>query len=346
MIFVSFRFSREKSRHFQSRFDEIASGNEKQISAESFSQRISNRNRNAQTGAVVGNTIQEIVGLVDGDSFGLSAVLHPLHKTERIQSAERKEAKRKSIETNFSFAFQNFDRALVCRQLRYSGMMETISIRRKGYPIRHLFRDFVDRYRLLAAAIGPSHCEGDCRLAAEKICKTVLINEDFQIGKSKVFLKVRFSTSENRFVQRRKMFLFVFQDAHDVFLEQTREQVMAKKILILQNSIRQWITRRQYLSMRQSVLLIQRYCKSYHDWKRYQIMCKGFTRLQTQFHTRMLTLRYSVLRSRILNIQRFCRGYLGEFSLSAGKTNVRFAIFFSSSTKLQQKTERHSDSTI
>lgn len=87
---------------------------------------------------------------------------------------------------------------------------------------------------------------------------------------------------------------------------------MARKILILQNSIRQWIAHRQYLVLRQSVLLIQRYCKSYHEAKRFRIMCNGFTRLQTQFHTRMLTLRYSVLRSRILNIQRYCRGYLGK----------------------------------
>ncbi|CAF0829323.1 unnamed protein product [Rotaria sordida] len=188
----------------------------------------------------------------------------------------------------------NFDRALVCRQLRYSGMMETISIRRKGYPIRHLFRDFVDRYRLLASSIGPSHSEGDCRLAADKICKTVLINQDYQIGKTKVFLK----------------------DAHDVFLEQAREKVMARKILILQNSIRQWIAHRQFLSIRQSVLLIQRYCKSHREVKRFQIMCNGFTRLQTQFHTRMLTLRYSVLRSRILNIQRYCRGYLARQNYS------------------------------
>ena len=68
--------------------------------------------------------------------------------------------------------------------------METISIRRKGYPIRHLFRDFVDRYRLLAPGIGPSHVEGDCRNAAEKICRTALTNQDYQIGKTKVFLKV------------------------------------------------------------------------------------------------------------------------------------------------------------
>jgi myosin VIIa len=68
--------------------------------------------------------------------------------------------------------------------------METISIRRKGYPIRHLFRDFIDRYRLLTPGIGPAHCESDGRLAAEKICKAILTSEDYQIGKSKVFLKV------------------------------------------------------------------------------------------------------------------------------------------------------------
>ncbi|CAF1182030.1 unnamed protein product [Adineta steineri] len=198
------------------------------------------------------------------------------------------------IKPNEYKAPDNFDRALVCRQLRYSGMMETISIRRKGYPIRHIFRDFVDRYRLLATGIGPSHLEGDCRLAAEKICKTVLVNQDYQIGKTKVFLK----------------------DAQDVFLEQAREQVMARKILILQNSIRQWIARRQFIAIRQSVSLIQRYCKSHREVKRFQIMCNGFTRLQTQFHTRMLTLRYSVLRSRILNIQRYCRGYLARQNYS------------------------------
>jgi myosin-7 len=87
---------------------------------------------------------------------------------------------------------------------------------------------------------------------------------------------------------------------------------MARKILILQNSIRQWIAHRQFIAIRQSVLLIQRYCKSHREVKRFQMMCNGFTRLQTQFHTRMLTLRYSVLRSRILNIQRYCRGFLGK----------------------------------
>ena len=52
---------------------------------------------------------------------------------------------------------QVFDRELCCRQLRYSGMMETIRIRRAGYPIRHTFREFVERYRFLISGCPPAH---------------------------------------------------------------------------------------------------------------------------------------------------------------------------------------------
>lgn len=47
------------------------------------------------------------------------------------------------------FLFQLFDRELCIKQLRYSGMMETIQIRKAGYPIRYTFEEFFDRYRVL-----------------------------------------------------------------------------------------------------------------------------------------------------------------------------------------------------
>ena len=84
---------------------------------------------------------------------------------------------------------QDTDRGLITRQLRYSGMMETITIRKRGYPIRHSFEHFVDRYRVLLSGVGPSSQE-DCRAASERICEHVLKEEDFQLGKNKVFLKV------------------------------------------------------------------------------------------------------------------------------------------------------------
>uniref|UniRef100_A0AAR2LT24 Myosin VIIAb n=1 Tax=Pygocentrus nattereri TaxID=42514 RepID=A0AAR2LT24_PYGNA len=52
-----------------------------------------------------------------------------------------------------------FDRGLCVRQLRYSGMMETIRIRRAGYPIRYTFAEFVDRYRVLMPGVKPAHLQ-------------------------------------------------------------------------------------------------------------------------------------------------------------------------------------------
>lgn len=54
-------------------------------------------------------------------------------------------------------AWQLFDRHLCVRQLRYSGMMETIRIRRAGYPIRYSFVEFVERYRVLLPGVKPAY---------------------------------------------------------------------------------------------------------------------------------------------------------------------------------------------
>lgn len=54
-------------------------------------------------------------------------------------------------------ALQLFDRHLCVRQLRYSGMMETIRIRRAGYPIRYSFVEFVERYRVLLPGVKPAY---------------------------------------------------------------------------------------------------------------------------------------------------------------------------------------------
>uniref|UniRef100_A0A8C3KAC2 Myosin VIIA n=1 Tax=Calidris pygmaea TaxID=425635 RepID=A0A8C3KAC2_9CHAR len=80
-----------------------------------------------------------------------------------------------------------FDRELCVRQLRYSGMMETIRIRRAGYPIRYTFVEFVDRYRVLMPGVKPGDLRGTCQRIAEAVLGK---DDDWQIGKTKIFLKV------------------------------------------------------------------------------------------------------------------------------------------------------------
>ncbi|XP_044016052.1 myosin-VIIa isoform X1 [Aphidius gifuensis] len=180
-----------------------------------------------------------------------------------------------------------FDRGLCCRQLRYSGMMETIRIRRAGYPIRHGFKEFVERYRFLISGIPPSH-KTDCHLATAKICQIVLGKSDYQLGQTKVFLK----------------------DAHDLYLEQERDRVLTKKILILQKNIRGWVYRRRYLRIRHATIIIQKFWRAYEQRKKYKLMKSGYMRLQALVRSRVLSHRFRHLRGHIVSLQSRSRGYL------------------------------------
>ena len=54
---------------------------------------------------------------------------------------------------------QLFDRELCIQQLRYSGMMETVHIRKSGFPIRYSFEEFSQRFRvLLPSAVRTEVC--------------------------------------------------------------------------------------------------------------------------------------------------------------------------------------------
>ena len=49
------------------------------------------------------------------------------------------------LKPNLEKAASSFNTTIVLNQLRYSGMMETVRIRRAGYPVRREFADFMFR---------------------------------------------------------------------------------------------------------------------------------------------------------------------------------------------------------
>nr|XP_055035740.1 unconventional myosin-VIIa isoform X1 [Misgurnus anguillicaudatus] len=182
-----------------------------------------------------------------------------------------------------------FDRSLCVRQLRYSGMMQTIRIRRAGYPIRYTFAEFVDRYRVLMPGVKPAHKQADLRGTCQRIVVLVLQKDvDWQIGKTKIFLK----------------------DHHDMQLEMERDKAITAKVVLIQKAARGLKERTNFLKVKRAVTLIQRIWRGYICRKHYTAMCVGFLRLQALYRSRKLYLAYQATRTRITLLQARCHGFL------------------------------------
>ncbi|NXV21780.1 MYO7A protein, partial [Cepphus grylle] len=198
-----------------------------------------------------------------------------------------------------------FDRELCVRQLRYSGMMETIRIRRAGYPIRYTFVEFVDRYRVLMPGVKPAYKQGDLRGTCQRIAEAVLgKDDDWQIGKTKIFLKA------DGKLETWVACCFLPQDHHDMLLEIERDKAITDKVILIQKVVRGFKDRSNFLKVRNSVLMIQRYWRGHNCRKNYGAMRIGFLRLQALYRSRKLHKQYHMARRRIIEFQARCRGYL------------------------------------
>nr|XP_026653853.1 unconventional myosin-VIIb [Zonotrichia albicollis] len=155
-----------------------------------------------------------------------------------------------------------FDRELCIKQLRYSGMMETIQIRKAGYPIRYSFEEFFERYRFLLPWSQRQKLKNDARQSCISISQAVLgKDESWQVGRTKIFLK----------------------DYHDTVLELQLQNVLTDKVLLIQKVMRGLKDRKQFLKQRRSAVAIQSAWRGYCCRKEFrmrivafQARCRGF----------------------------------------------------------------------
>lgn len=183
------------------------------------------------------------------------------------------------------------DTALFVRQIRYSGIIETAKIRRAGFSIRHSYTEFVDRYRHILPAIGPSH-KVDCLAVTRKICQSVIPQQPdsdmYQFGHTKVFLK----------------------DGHDSILENERNRIYLKHIVLLQRNFRMVIFRRFIRRYREAAIVLQKNWRGLGYRRRYLVMRQGYARLQACIRSRQLAYSFSQKRKLVVRLQAHCRGFL------------------------------------
>lgn len=145
------------------------------------------------------------------------------------------------IKPNNSKAAMNFEMKVVYEQLSYTGMLETIRIRKLGFPIRYKLQQFISRYRvLLATKLNPEWTPKElCIQILSKLESTY--RTQYQIGLTKVFLR------ENL----------------DQYLEQKRIQIIRSSAIVIQKHMRAHVVRKNYIKMRLCAILIQSHVRAW-----------------------------------------------------------------------------------
>ncbi|KAK3531122.1 hypothetical protein QTP70_012102 [Hemibagrus guttatus] len=184
-----------------------------------------------------------------------------------------------------------FDRDLCMQQLRYSGVLETIKVRKMGYPIQHKFHEFLGRYRVLLKTTDCDPKKAPASDCCNAICKAVIkCQDDWRIGKTKIFLK----------------------DHHDSFLELERERELNRKALIIQRVMLGHKDRKNFIRKRSAAVTVQKNWRSYRDRKEFMKLRQGFMRLQAVVRARRGFLQYRRKRAAAVTLQNNTRSYLAR----------------------------------
>ncbi|XP_030365502.1 unconventional myosin-IXb isoform X5 [Strigops habroptila] len=124
-----------------------------------------------------------------------------------------------------------FDENLVLQQLRYTGMLETVRIRRSGYSAKYTFQEFIDQFQVLL----PKNAKASKEDIGVYLNKLKLNENYYQIGKTKVFMK----------------------EAERQRLQDTLHKEVIRKIILLQSWLRMVLERRRFLRTRQAAVVLQ-----------------------------------------------------------------------------------------
>ncbi|XP_078300623.1 unconventional myosin-X isoform X3 [Panthera onca] len=151
-----------------------------------------------------------------------------------------------------------FDQAVVLNQLRYSGMLETVRIRKAGYAVRRPFQDFYKRYKVLMRNVAvPEDIRGKCTALLQLYDSS---NSEWQLGKTKVFLR----------------------ESLEQKLEKRREEEVTRAAMVIRAHILGYLARKQYRKVLYCVVTIQKNYRAFLLRKRFLHLKKAAIVLQKQ----------------------------------------------------------------
>nr|XP_055219657.1 unconventional myosin-IXa isoform X10 [Gorilla gorilla gorilla] len=226
----------------------------------------------------------------------------------------------KCIRSNAEKLPLRFNDVLVLRQLRYTGMLETVRIRQSGYSSKYSFQDFVSHFHvLLPRNIIPS------KFNIQDFFRKINLNPDnYQVGKTMVFLKE----------QERQ------------HLQDLLHQEVLRRIILLQRWFRVLLCRQHFLHLRQASVIIQRFWRNYINQKQVRdaaaqkdafVMASAAALLQASWRAHLERQRYLELRAAAIVIQQKWRDYYRRRHMAAICIQARWKAYRESKRYQEQR---------
>ena len=148
---------------------------------------------------------------------------------------------------------------MVMAQLRYSGMLETIRVRKAGFTGRTTFEDFIKRYGITVPDIGRTPNKGDACKKILGLCGSACIQgSHWQIGVTKVFMKANVETAlEALRAEKIMVHIIKIQSFMRMAYQKTRLKKIKKNAVKMQKVIRGFIGRVKARKRTKAVLTYQ-----------------------------------------------------------------------------------------
>ncbi|XP_040976302.1 LOW QUALITY PROTEIN: unconventional myosin-XV [Aquila chrysaetos chrysaetos] len=162
-----------------------------------------------------------------------------------------------------------FEADVVSSQLRYSGILETIRIRKEGFPIRIPFLVFIDRYRCLVDMWSNVIPNGtNCVEMLRNLCP--VSPSMYYVGVSKLFLKEQlYQALESKRARAHHLAALTLQRYARTFFIKRRFRSLRRKIVLLQSRARGYLARQRYRRMRHTLIKFRSLVHIYVNRRRY-----------------------------------------------------------------------------
>ncbi|XP_011882942.1 PREDICTED: unconventional myosin-IXb-like isoform X2 [Vollenhovia emeryi] len=189
------------------------------------------------------------------------------------------------IKSNANKVPNEFDEETVQRQLRYTGMLETVRIRQAGFNVRLTYEEFIQLYRMLLPK-GLLSSQSDVR----DFLLTLNLNRDnYQLGTTKVFLR----------------------ESEKIKLDIELHQQIITSITTIQKWFRACLERRKFLRLKNAIVQIQSFWRMVSAQRLAQVLrarIEAAVHIQTAWRAYKQQNWFKKLKSCVITFQAYVRG--------------------------------------